>query len=105
MKAKTTKKKTAVVSKEAIEINVQSLHLLGNHILVRAETLKRGLVVIDQYEDKKSIGIVTRIGHQVELGIEEDDLILFGEYATVKITFSGEDYLLVRDEDVIGVVK
>jgi len=51
------------------------------------------------------IGKVKDDGERQPLDVKAGDLILFGKYAGQEINLEGEDYLIVREDEVLGVIE
>ena len=51
------------------------------------------------------IGKVKDDGERQPLDVKAGDLILFGKYAGQEIDLEGEDYLIVREDEVLGVIE
>lgn len=78
----------------------------ADNILMRAvksESSVAGLIKPEQYDDKNEFGIVVRVGSAVT-DIKENDVIFFGKYATEGVRTLGQDYLIIRSEDVKAVL-
>jgi len=93
------------------------LRPLSDCIIVKrtpAETkTKSGLILAFSEEQKKAQGIVIRTGPGkimdnggVRLmGIRPGETVLFGEYSGQAFKFEGEEYLMMRENDVVGIVE
>ena len=49
-------------------------------------------------------GKVTDDGKKIPLAVKEGDRILFGKYSGSEIKLDGEEYLILREEDILGVL-
>ncbi len=49
-------------------------------------------------------GTVTEAGTIVPLGVKAGDRILFGKYSGSEVTLDGEEYLVMKEEDVLGIL-
>lgn len=90
---------------------------LHDRILVRrveeAETTRGGLIIPDTAKDKPQEGEVISVGKGKvneegkvrPLDVKEGDRILFGKYSGTEIKIDGEDYLIMREEEVLGVLS
>ena len=90
---------------------------LQDRILVKRleeeETTKGGIIIPDTAKEKPSEGLVVEVGKgkvlengkQVPLDVKKDDRILFGKYAGTEIKLDGEEYLIMREDDVLGVIQ
>ena len=92
------------------------LRPLQDRILVqRVEeetTTKGGIIIPDTAKEKPAEGKVVAVGNgklgddgkRVALEIKEGDRILFGKYAGTEVKIEGEEYLIMREDDVLGVI-
>jgi chaperonin GroES len=90
---------------------------LHDRILVRrveeAETTRGGLIIPDSAKDKPQEGEVISAGKGKvseegkvrPLDVKEGDRILFGKYSGTEIKLDGEDFLIMREEEVLGIVS
>jgi chaperonin GroES len=89
---------------------------LHDRILVRrveeAGTTRGGLIIPDSAKDKPQEGAVISVGNGktndegklFPLAVKEGDSILFGKYAGSEIKLDGEDFLIMKEEEVLGIV-
>ena len=71
-----------------------------------------GLYIPDSAKEKPQQGRVLAVGKGrvredgtvQPLDLKEGDKILFGKYAGTEIKIEGEDYLIMREDDVLGVL-
>ena len=89
---------------------------LHDRILVRrveeAETTRGGIIIPDTAKDKPQEGEVIAVGKGKSndegkvfpLAVKEGDRILFGKYAGTEIKIDGEDFVIMREQDVLGVL-
>ena len=89
---------------------------LHDRILVRrieeAGTTRGGIIIPDTAKEKPQEGEVVSAGkgksneegkiHPLEL--KEGDRILFGKYSGTEIKLDGEDFIIMREEEVLGVI-
>jgi chaperonin GroES len=92
------------------------LRPLQDRILVqRVEeetTTKGGIIIPDTAKEKPAEGKVVAVGNgklgddgkRVALEVKKGDLILFGKYSGTEVKISGEEYLIMREDDVLGVI-
>ena len=93
-------------------MDIRPLH---DRVLVRrieeAETTVSGLIIPDTAKEKPHHGEVIaagdgrllKNGERVPLDVKEGDRILFGKYSGSEVTISGEEYLIVREDEILGV--
>src|SRR5579864_1781791 len=89
---------------------------LHDRILVRrteeASTTRGGLIIPDSAKDKPQEGQVISAGkgktndegRLFPLAVTEGDCVLFGKYSGTEIKLDGEDFLIMKEEEVLGVV-
>jgi chaperonin GroES len=92
------------------------LRPLQDRILVqRVEeetTTKGGIIIPDTAKEKPAEGKVVAVGNgkvgddgkRVALEVKKGDRILFGKYSGTEVKVSGEEYLIMREEDVLGII-
>ena len=92
------------------------LRPLQDRILVqRVEeetTTKGGIIIPDTAKEKPAEGKVTAVGNgkvgddgkRIALEIKKGDRILFGKYSGTEVKISGEEYLIMREDDVLGII-
>ena len=49
-------------------------------------------------------GKVTEEGKRLPLAVKEGDRILFGKYSGSEVKLDGEEYLILREEDILGIL-
>ncbi len=93
------------------------LRPLQDRILVqRVEeetTTKGGIIIPDTAKEKPVEGKVIAVGSgklgdegkRVPLEIKKDDRILFGKYAGTEVKIEGNEYLIMREDDVLGIIE
>jgi len=93
------------------------LRPLHDRILVKRvdpeAEIKGGIIIPDTAKEKPQEGIVVAVGNgkirdngtRVELTVKEGDRILFGKYSGNEIKLDGEEYLIMREEDVLAVTE
>jgi chaperonin GroES len=77
------------------------------------ETTKGGIIIPDTAKEKPVEGKVVAVGDgkimedgkRQPLDIKKGDKILFGKYAGTDINIDGEEHLIMREDDVIAIVK
>lgn len=61
-----------------------------------------GIYIPDAAKEKPQRGKIERIGADVK-SVKEGDLILFDKYSGSKINVDGTDYLIIKEEDILGI--
>jgi chaperonin GroES len=95
-----------------------NLHItpLHDRVVVRRlpeeETAKGGIIIPDSAKEKPHEGKVISVGagkmekgHRVPLDVKAGDRILFGKYTGNDIKIDGEEYLILREEDILAKVN
>jgi chaperonin GroES len=90
---------------------------LHDRILVRrveeAETVRGGIIIPDTAKEQPQEGEVISVGKGKSndegkvfpLDVKSGDRILFGKYAGTEIKIDGEEFLIMREEEVLGILK
>lgn len=90
---------------------------LHDRILVKRveeeELTRGGIVIPDSAKEKPiegeivSIGVgkVDEEGKVRPLDVKKGDRVLFGKYSGTEIKLDGEDYLIMREDDVLGILE
>jgi chaperonin GroES len=63
-----------------------------------------GLYIPDAAKEKPQKGRVEAIGAEVK-AVKVGDEVLFDKYSGSKITFDGADYLIIKEDDILGVIE
>ena len=76
------------------------------------EKTKGGLFIPDTAKEKPQEGRVVAVGpgkqddgKVIPLGVKAGDKILFGKYSGTEIKLDGEDHLILREDDILGVLE
>ena len=90
---------------------------LHDRILVRrleeGETMRGGIIIPDSAKEKPQEGEVISVGKGKSkdegkvfpLDVKAGDSILFGKYSGTEIKLDGEELLIMREEEVLGILK
>jgi chaperonin GroES len=94
-----------------------TLHPLHVRILVRrieeGEVRRGGLIIPDSAKEKPQEGkvlavgqgTVTEDGKKIPLDVKAGDRVLFGKYSGSEVTLDGEEYLIMKEDDVLGILS
>ena len=89
---------------------------LHDRILVKrideSETTRGGIIIPDSAKDKPQEGEVIAVGKGKQneegkirpLDVKEGDRILFGKYSGTEIKIDGEEFIIMREEEVLGIL-
>ena len=95
-------------------MNFRPLH---DRILIKRieekETAKGGIIIPDTAKEKPQEGEVVAVGSGkknedgkvVPLDVKAGDPILFGKYSGSEIKMDNEEYLILREEEVLGILE
>src|SRR5690349_24478623 len=93
------------------------LRPLGDRVLVKAvekkEEIRGGLIIPDTAKEKPQEGEIVaagkgKIGEDGKLlpmDVKAGDRILYGKYSGTEIKIEGQEYLIMHQEDIIGIVE
>lgn len=90
---------------------------LRDRVIVRRlgeeEKTKGGIIIPDTAKEKPQEGEVVAVGSGkvledgkiVPLEIKKGDKVLFGKYAGTEVKVDGEELLMMREEDILGIIE
>lgn len=90
---------------------------LGDRVLIKPmeaeEKTKGGIVLPDTAKEKPQKGEVIAVGKgkilengEVRaLDVKVGDKVLYGKYAGTEISYNGEEYLIVREDDILAIIE
>jgi chaperonin GroES len=93
------------------------LRPLQDRILVQRvkeeEKTKGGIIIPDTAKEKPvegrviaaGIGKLSEKGNRIALEVKKGDRILFGKFSGNEVKVEGEEYLIMREDDVLGVIE
>ncbi len=93
------------------------LRPLQDRILVKRveqeNMTKGGIIIPDSAKEKPAEGKVVAVGNgkmgedgkRITPDIKEGDRILFGKYSGTEVKIDGEEYLIMREDDVLGIIE
>jgi chaperonin GroES len=94
-------------------MNLRPLH---DRVLVRrieeSDQMRGGLFIPDTAKEKPHQGEVVAVGNgklldngeRVTIDVSVGDKILFGKYSGSEVKIDGEEYLIVREDEILGVL-
>jgi chaperonin GroES len=93
-----------------------TLKPLGDRVVVKPkpkeEMTRSGIVLPDTASEKPQEGTVLSVGpgrvldngKRVEMEVKGGDTVLFAKYAGTEVKLDGEDYLVIRESDLLAIV-
>ena len=81
--------------------------------ILEKDVRKGGIIIPDSAKEKPIEGRVKAIGQgklgedgkRIKLDVKVGDKVLYGKYAGTEIKINGEDFLLMREDDILGIVE
>jgi chaperonin GroES len=109
-----------VVPEKSIESwkggQIMKVKPLADRVLVKpqeeTEVKKGGIIIPDTAKEKPQQGEVvavgpgkvTESGQKVPMEVKKGDTILYGKYSGTEVTVEGQDYLIMRESDILAVI-
>ncbi len=95
------------------KINIQPL---GDRVVVKPlepkEVKKGGIIIPETAKEKPQEGEIiaagkgrTEDGKLVPMEVKVGDKILYGKYSGTEIKINDEEYLIMKEEDILGIIK
>ena len=89
---------------------------LGDRVIVKMlekeETTKSGLIITSKSEEKSQIAQVLKVGEgidsegkKVEICVKEGDKVVLNQYAGTTIKYEGEEYVIVKESDILAIAE
>ena len=76
------------------------------------ETTAGGIIIPDAAKEKPQEGMVVAVGSGkredgkvLALDVKTGDKVLFGKYSGTEIELDGEEHLIMREDDILGIVE
>ncbi|MCE8007730.1 co-chaperone GroES [Aestuariivita sp.] len=94
-----------------------ALKPLHDRVLVRRteseETTAGGLIIPDSAKEKPAEGVVVAVGagardddgDRIAMDVSEGDKILFGKWSGTEVTVDGEELLMMKESDIMGIIE
>ena len=90
---------------------------LADRVVVKpvdeSEQMRGGLYIPDTAKEKPSQGEIVAVGPgklsdegaRLELDVKVGDKVLYGKYSGTDVTLDGEEYLILRESDILAIVS
>ena len=90
---------------------------LADRVIVKAkeaeEVTKGGIILPDTVKEKPIEGVVVAVGggrvddngKTVPMTVKVGDAVLYGKYSGTEVKIDGEEYLIMRENDIYGIVN
>jgi len=90
---------------------------LQDRVIVRRveeeEKTKGGIIIPDSAKEKPQEGKIVAVGpgkvadngEKIPMEVKEGDRVLFSKYAGTEIKIDGEEHMIMREDDVLGIIE
>jgi chaperonin GroES len=90
---------------------------LNDRLLVKRlkeeEMTAGGIIIPDSAKEKPAEGEVVAVGpgkaadngERIAMQVKEGDMVLFSKYGGTDVKLDGEDFLIMREDDILGIVE
>lgn len=94
-----------------------SIKPLQDRVLVKRladkETVKGGIIIPDTAKEKPMEGEIIAVGGgkvkedgtKQPLDVQKGDIVLFSKYAGTEVKIDGQEYLIMREDDILGIIE
>jgi chaperonin GroES len=115
-RSRDSREQTALDDPSTMEEVVMNVRPLADRILVRRieekETVRGGIIIPDTAKEKPQEGEVVAVGpgrktedgKTIPLDLKKGDRILIGKYSGTDVKIDGIEYVILREDDVLGVL-
>jgi len=95
-------------------VNIRPLH---DRVIVRrieeGEQIRGGIIIPDSAKEKPQEGEVVAVGQgkykedgtRQSLDVKKGDRVLFGKYSGSEIKLDGEELLIMREDEILGIIE
>ena len=93
-----------------------SIRPLHDRVIIKrieeGEQIRGGIIIPDSAKEKPQEGEVIAAGNgklldngtRVPLDVKEGDKVLFGKYSGSEVKLDGEEYLIMREDEILGII-
>ena len=92
-----------------------SIKPLGDRVVVKPQAAETqtasGLYIPDTAKEKPQRGTVLAVGPgkvengtKVDMTVSEEDTVLYGKYAGTEVEWEGDEFLILSEDDILGIV-
>ena len=89
---------------------------LGDRVVIKnveaEETTKSGLILTSAAKEKPQMAVVLAVGPggmvgdtKIEMVVKEGDHVLYSKYGAMEVKYDGEEYLIMRQNDILAIIK
>ncbi|MBU0743192.1 co-chaperone GroES [bacterium] len=88
---------------------------LADRVIVKpmeAETMKGGIIIPDTAKEKPQQGKIMAVGpgrvaddgNRVKPEVKKGDVVLYGKYSGTEVSVGGDDFLILREGDILAIL-
>lgn len=89
---------------------------LADRVVVKPVELEEkkvgGIIIPDTAKEKPQQGKIVAVGpgrisdsgQKVEMEVKDGDIVLYGKYSGTEVTIDAEDYLIMRESDILAIL-
>ena len=92
-----------------------SIKPLGDRVLVQPDVVEEktasGIIIPDTAKEKPQRGTVVAVGTgkyengtKIDMTVKNGDKVLYGKYSGTELNLDGEDFLIMRESDILGIL-
>jgi chaperonin GroES len=89
---------------------------LGDRVLVKPDAAEEktasGLIIPDTAKEKPQRGTVVAVGPgkiengtKIDMTVKAGDKVLYGKYAGTEVNLNGEELMIMRESDILGIIS
>ncbi|MCI2131506.1 MAG: co-chaperone GroES [Lachnospiraceae bacterium] len=85
---------------------------LGDRVVLKQveaeEKTKSGIILTSQAQEKPQEATVIAVGpgkDDVKMEVKVDDKVIYSKYAGTEVKLDGEEYIVVKQDDILAIVK
>ncbi len=99
-----------------VKISPEKIKPLADRVLVKPleeeEVERGGIIIPDTAKEKPQQGQVIAVGagkvndsgEKMKMEVKKGDKILYGKYSGTEVTVEGDDYLIMRESDILAII-
>ena len=95
---------------------MSKLVAVGNHVVLKQveaeETTKSGIILATAAQEKPQEALVIAVGpggvvdgKEITMQVKEGQKVIYSKYAGTEVKLEGEEYIIVRQNDILAVVE
>jgi chaperonin GroES len=93
-----------------------SIKPLADRVVIKPDTAEEktssGIIIPDTAKEKPQRGTVVAVGSgryengtKIDMSVKEGDKVLYGKYAGTELTLDGDELMIMRESDILGIVS